>query len=136
MGLFSSGAFHYCARRLDGWLPAWRSLRPAAPLAAAAAAYVAAAPPPLVAVHVRDLEDGRDPAVLAAVDGVAAEIDAALGAARAALLHPPLPLGTLLPELDERRGCHQRGDGWAAEFDNRTDAGAGGWGDLVPELDE
>ncbi|GAB0497037.1 hypothetical protein MMPV_008360 [Pyropia vietnamensis] len=80
MGLFSSGAFHYCARRLEGWLPAWRSIRPHPALAAAAAAYVAAVPAPFVAVHVRDLEDGRDPAVLAAVDGVAAEVDAALGA--------------------------------------------------------
>ncbi|GAB0489844.1 hypothetical protein MMPV_001070 [Pyropia vietnamensis] len=89
MGIFMSTPWHYCGRRLGGWADAWRAIRPHPTLSAAAAAYVAAAAGPLVAVHVRDLEDGSVPAVLEVADGVAAEIHAALVARAAETGVPP-----------------------------------------------
>lgn len=89
MGILMSAPWHYCGRRVRGWAGAWRAIRPHPTLAGAAAAYVAAAEPPLVAVHVRDLEDGGVPAVLAVTDGVAKEIHAALLARAAATGVPP-----------------------------------------------
>lgn len=89
MGVFMSTPWHYCGRRLGGWADAWRAIRPHPTLAAAAATYVAAAAAPLVAVHVRDLEDGSVPEVLDVTDGVAAEIHTALVARATATGVPP-----------------------------------------------